>query len=83
LTGGNIFSLFIAGEFVVLAEDVEEEAKVVEENVKVQIAANKPENKIKAKYMGKEAGNLTTNATTSFGVRNHIYRNICSKSIIT
>jgi hypothetical protein len=40
---------------VVPAEDVEEEAKVVEENVKVQIAANEPVNKIKARHMGKEA----------------------------
>jgi hypothetical protein len=56
LTGGGIISLlFIAEEFVVLAEDVEEkEAKAVVENVKIQIAANEPENKSNARNTGRK-----------------------------
>jgi hypothetical protein len=49
--------LFIAEEFIVLGEDVEEEveAKAVVENVKIQIAANEPENKSIAIHIGRKA----------------------------
>ena len=53
MTGDGISLLFIAEEFVVLAEDVEE-ANVVEENVKVQIIANEPVNKIKARHIDRK-----------------------------
>lgn len=57
MTGGESISLLFIEEFVVLAEDIEEEAeaKVVEEYPKIQIVVNELVNKIKTIHAGRKA----------------------------